>query len=62
MQLFLQAKRRPDAREAFQTATAVQGVKSPEAKQRVADAKRQVAKLGGTAAGRRTSGTRPQRR
>lgn len=61
-QLFLQAKRRPDARDAFQAAAAVEGVKSPEAKQRVAEAKRQVTKLGGTAAGRRSSGTRPQRR
>ncbi len=51
--LFLQAKRRPDAREAFQAASQIQGVKSAEAKQRVADAGRQAKKLGGTAAGRR---------
>jgi len=50
--LFLQAKRKPDAREAFQAAASIQGVSSPEAKQRVADAKRQAAKLGGTAARR----------
>ncbi len=53
-QLFLAAKKRTDAREAFQAATAVQGVKSPEAKQHVADAERQAKKLGGTAAGRRS--------
>jgi tetratricopeptide (TPR) repeat protein len=53
-ELFMKAKRRPDAREAFQTAAAIQGVKSPEAKQRVADAARQAKKLGGTAAGRRS--------
>ena len=53
-QLFLNAKRRSDAREAFQTAAAIEGVKSPEAKQRVADAARQAKKLGGTAAGRRS--------
>ncbi len=52
--LFLKAKRRSDAREAFQTAAGVEGVKSPEAKQRVADAVRQAKKLGGTAAGRRS--------
>ena len=53
-QLFLQAKRQPDAREAFEAATAVEGVKSAEARQRVADARRQATKLGGTAAGRRS--------
>ena len=53
-ELFMKAKRRPDAREAFQTAAAIEGVKSPEAKQRVADAARQAKKLGGTAAGRRS--------
>jgi tetratricopeptide (TPR) repeat protein len=53
-QLFQQAKRRSDARDAFQAAAAVQGVSSPEAKQRVADASRQAKKLGGTAAGRRS--------
>jgi hypothetical protein len=53
-ELFMNAKRRPDAREAFETAAAIQGVKSPEAKQRVADAARQAKKLGGTAAGRRS--------
>ncbi len=52
--LFLQARRKPDAREAFQSAAGIQGVKSPEAKQRVADAQRQAKKLGGTAAGRRS--------
>jgi tetratricopeptide (TPR) repeat protein len=52
--LFLQAKRKGDAREAFQAAAAVEGVKSAEAKQRVADAKKQAQKLGGTAAGRRS--------
>lgn len=52
--LFLKARRRPDAREAFQAAAAIQGVKSAEAKQRVADAARQAKKLGGTAAGRRS--------
>jgi tetratricopeptide (TPR) repeat protein len=52
--LFLKAKRRPDAREAFQTAAGIENVKSPEAKQRVADAARQAKKLGGTAAGRRS--------
>ncbi len=50
--LFLQAKQKPQAREAFQAAASMQGVSSPEAKQRVADAKRQAAKLGGTAARR----------
>ncbi len=57
-QLFLQAKARPEAREAFAAAAGIQGVKSPEAKQRVADASRQAKKLGGTAAGRRGRGTR----
>ncbi len=51
--LFLQAKRRPDAREAFQAAAGIEGVTSAEAKQRVADARREVKKLGGTA-GRRS--------
>ncbi len=50
--LFLQAKQKPEAREAFQAAAAIQGVTSAEAKQRVADARRQAAKLGGTAARR----------
>ncbi|HET8539380.1 MAG TPA: tetratricopeptide repeat protein [Anaeromyxobacter sp.] len=53
-QLFIEAKRRPEAREAFQAAAAIEGVTSREAKQRVADAKRQASKLGGTAAGRRS--------
>jgi tetratricopeptide (TPR) repeat protein len=53
-QLFQQAKQRNDARDAFQAAAAVEGVTSAEAKQRVADAKRQAQKLGGGAAGRRS--------
>ncbi len=52
-QLFLSAKQRPDAKEAFQAAADVKGVSSPDAKKRVADAQRQAKQLGGTAAGRR---------
>ncbi len=45
-QLFLQARKRPEAREAFQAATEVQGVSTPEAKKRVADARREAKRLG----------------
>jgi TolA-binding protein len=51
-QLYLTAKKRPEAREAFQAAADVKGVSTPEAKSRVADARKQARKLG-TAAGRR---------
>lgn len=52
-QLFQQAKKKTDARDAYEAAAAVEGVQSPEAKQRVADASRQAKKLGGSA-GRRS--------
>jgi hypothetical protein len=51
-QLYLSAKQRPEAREAFQAAADVQGVSTPDAKSRVADAKKQAKQLG-SAAGRR---------
>ncbi len=51
-QLFLAARKRTDAREAFQAAASVEGVTTPDAKKRVADARAQAKKLG-TAAGRR---------
>jgi tetratricopeptide (TPR) repeat protein len=51
-QLYLSAKKRPEAREAFQAAADVKGVSTPDAKARVADARRQAKQLG-TAAGRR---------
>lgn len=51
-QLFLAARDRAAAREAFQAASAVEGVETPEAKQRVAEARSQARRLG-TAAGRR---------
>ena len=53
-QLYASAKKRSDAREAFQAAADVQGVSTPDAKARVADAKRQAKQLG-TAAGRKPS-------
>lgn len=52
-QLYLAAKKRAEARDAFQAAAAVEGVTSADAKKHVADAQRQAKKLGGTAAGRR---------
>lgn len=51
-QLFLQAKKRPEAREAFQAATEIQGVSTPEAKKRVSEARTEAKRLG-PAAGRR---------
>jgi hypothetical protein len=51
-QLFLAAKRRTDARDAFQAAAEIKGVTTPDAKARVADAKVQAKQLGGSA-GRR---------
>lgn len=51
-QLYLSARKRPEARDAFQAAADVKGVSTPEAKTRVADAKKQARQLG-TAAGRR---------
>jgi hypothetical protein len=52
-QLYAQAKQTAKAREAFQAASQVEGVSTPEAKRRVADARNQAKRLG-TAAGRRT--------
>ena len=52
-QLFLQAKKRAEARDAFQAATEVQNVSTPDAKRRVAEARREVKRLGGQAAARR---------
>lgn len=51
-QLYLSANDRAEAREAFQAAADVQGVSTPDAKSRVADAKKQAKRLG-SAAGRR---------
>jgi hypothetical protein len=51
-QLYLAARKRADAREAFQAAASIEGVTTPDAKKRVADARAQAKKLG-TAAGRR---------
>jgi tetratricopeptide (TPR) repeat protein len=53
-QLYMSAKKRAEARDAFQAAADVQGVSTPDAKARVADAKKQARQLG-TAAGRRPS-------
>jgi len=53
-QLYLQAKQRAEAREAFQAASEIQGVSTPDAKKRVADAKMQAKRLGTSAVGRRT--------
>ncbi|HEY6003871.1 MAG TPA: hypothetical protein VIV57_13420 [Anaeromyxobacter sp.] len=51
-QLYLSAKKRSEARDAFQAAADVKGVSTPDAKARVADARKQAKQLG-TAAGRR---------
>jgi tetratricopeptide (TPR) repeat protein len=51
-QLYVSAHKRTEAREAFQAAADVRGVSTPEAKSRVADARKQARQLG-TAAGRR---------
>lgn len=51
-QLYLGARKRTDAREAFQAAAAIEGVTTPDAKQRMADARAQAKRLG-AAAGRR---------
>jgi hypothetical protein len=56
-QLFAQARQNAKAREAFQAASQVEGVSTPEAKQRVADARTQAKRLG-TAAGRRAPARR----
>ena len=51
-QLYLSAKKRAEARDAFQAAADVQGASTPDAKRRIADARRQAKQLG-AAAGRR---------
>jgi tetratricopeptide (TPR) repeat protein len=52
-QLYLDARKRTDARDAFQAAAAIEGVTTPDAKRRVSDARAQAKRLG-AAAGRRT--------
>jgi hypothetical protein len=51
-QLYLGAKKRAEARDAFQAAASIEGVTTPDAKRRVSDARAQAKRLG-TAAGRR---------
>lgn len=51
-QLFLQARRRTEAREAFQAATEVQNVSTPDARRRVAEARREAKRLGPASARR----------
>jgi hypothetical protein len=53
-QLYLTAKNKAAAREAFQAASEMKGVSTPDAKARVADARKQAKQLGG-AAGRKPS-------
>jgi tetratricopeptide (TPR) repeat protein len=52
-QLYLQARQRAEARDAFQAASQIEGVSTPDAKRSVADARAQAKRLGTTAAGRK---------